>query len=136
MPWPKETKYLGKPTPRIDAVPKVTGAAKYTSDVNPPGLLYGAIFRSPLPAGAVKAIDVTKARAVPGVKAVVLVREPPFQVRFYGEELAGVAGTSRSVVEKALQLIQLDATPSPFVVTEADATSPEAPRVFAEHDNV
>lgn len=136
MPWPKETKYLGKPTPRLDAVPKVTGAAKYTSDVTPPGVLYGAIFRSPVPAATIKAIDVAKARALPGIKAVVLVREPPFQVRFYGEELAGVAGTSRAVVEKALQLIALSAESSSFVVTEADAMSPEAPRVFADHDNV
>ena len=45
MPWPKETRYLGKSTPRVEAPAKVTGRARFTADMSPPGMLYGAIFR-------------------------------------------------------------------------------------------
>lgn len=45
MPWPKETRYLGKARPRAEAPAKVTGRAQYTTDIAPPGLLYAAIIR-------------------------------------------------------------------------------------------
>ena len=44
--WPKETKFLGKSTLRVDGPAKVTGAAKYAFDVQPNGWLWGAILRS------------------------------------------------------------------------------------------
>lgn len=136
MPWPKDLTYLGKATPRVDAVPKVTGAAKYTSDVAPPGLLVGGILRSRWPAATITAIDLAKARALPGIKAAILVRELPLRVRYYGDELAAVAGIDRHVVEEALRLIAVTAEPHKFVVDEDDATHPDAPRVFDENANL
>src|SRR5579871_1093017 len=61
---------LGHPTPRIDAVERVTGTADYTGDIQLPGMLYARVLRSPHPHARITAIDVSKARALPGVKAI------------------------------------------------------------------
>lgn len=59
-------------TPRIDAVPKVTGRALYTEDLPlPPGTLYGAILRSPYAHARLVTIDAQRAERLPGVHAVV-----------------------------------------------------------------
>src|SRR3954470_21816007 len=72
LPWDasSELRIVGKPTPRLDAVAKVTGRAKYTQDVVLPGLLVARVLRSKVPSAKIGAIDVEPARAVPGVKAV------------------------------------------------------------------
>jgi xanthine dehydrogenase YagR molybdenum-binding subunit len=136
MPWPKQGKYLGQSTRRVDGPAKVTGRAKYTTDWAPAGMLYGAIYRSKWPAARIRAINLEKAKAAPGIKAALLVREGEHVVRFYGEELAALAGVSRQAVLDALDLIEVDATPLPFVVNELDAIQPDAPRVAPERPNL
>ena len=61
---------VGKRVPREDAMEKVTGDAKYTDDVNLPGMLYGKFLYSPYAHAEIKRIDASKARRLPGVKAV------------------------------------------------------------------
>ena len=136
MPWPKETRILGKSAPRIEGPAKVTGRAKYASDMAPPGVLYGAILRSKWPAARIQAIDLSKAKAVPGIKAVILVKDGEFDVSYYGQELAAAAGTSRQAVLDALALITVKATPRPFVVNELEAIKPDAPKVSADKPNL
>ena len=136
MPWPKETRYLGKSTPRVEAPAKVTGRARFTADMSPPGMLYGAIFRSKWPAAHIQSINLEKARSAPGIKAAIAAKPGEFDVHFYGEELAAVAGTSRQAVLDALALIEVKAEPRPFVVAELEAVKPEAPRVFADKPNL
>ncbi|HEY0944351.1 MAG TPA: xanthine dehydrogenase family protein molybdopterin-binding subunit [Opitutaceae bacterium] len=136
MPWPKETRYLGKPATRVDAPAKVAGLAKYASDMTATGVLHGAIFRAPWPAAKVVSIDLSRARSAPGIKAAILAREGPRQVRYYGEELAALAGTSKQAVEDALRLIHVDAQPLPFVVDELDAIGPASPPVIASQANL
>ena len=134
--WPKETKFLGKSAPRIDGPAKVTGAAKYAYDVQPKGWLWGAILRSKWPAAKITSVNLDKAKAAPGIKAAVLARDGERQVRYYGEELAAIAGISKEAVEDALRLIEVQASPMPFVVKEMDATKPEAPKIFDDGQNV
>src|SRR5438067_7301050 len=134
--WPNERKYVGKPTPRVDGPAKVTGAAKYGSDVQPEGWLYGMILRSKWPAARIKAINLDKAKALPGIKAAILVREGERQVRYYGEELAAVAGTSKQACLDALRAIEVEAEPQPFVVKELDAIKPDAARVSDQNANL
>src|SRR5260221_5680495 len=64
-------KTLGHATPRIDSRERVSGRAAYTGDVNLPGMLYARVLRSPHPHARIRRIDVSKALAMPGVKAVV-----------------------------------------------------------------
>src|SRR5215471_18899517 len=61
---------VGKATPRIDALERVTGRATYTGDVKLPGMLYARVLRSPHAHANIKSIDISKAKALPGVKAV------------------------------------------------------------------
>ncbi len=67
----KQLTTVGHPTTRIDARQRVTGKATYTLDVSLPGMLYARVLRSPHPHANIRSIDVSKALAMPGVKAVI-----------------------------------------------------------------
>src|ERR1700683_1991006 len=122
--WPNPSQVMGKPSTRVDGPAKVTGAAKYTYDVQPDGGLYGMVLRSKWPAAKVPQIDLSKALAMPGVKAAVLAEGAQRTVRYYGQELAGVAATTKQACEDALRAIVVEATPLPYVVKEDDAMQP------------
>ena len=134
--WPAKPGVVGTSTTRIEAPAKVTGAAKYPSDVQPNGWLYGMIFRSRWPAAHVTSVNVDKARQVPGIKAAVVEREGGRTVRFCGEELAAVAGVSKQACLDALRAIVVEATPLPFVVKEEVAKNPDSPRVWPDAPNL
>ena len=68
---PGQFRLIGRPTLRLDAPRIVTGHARYGLDTRVPGLLYGAVERSPVIGGRVTHFDATRARAVPGVRQVV-----------------------------------------------------------------
>lgn len=134
--WPKETKYIGRHVQRVDGPAKVTGSARYTSDVQPEGWLYGMILRSRWPAAKISDISLEKARQVPGIKAAILVREGERTIRYYGEELAAVAGTSKQACLDALRLIEVNATLLPFVVKETEALKDSSPPVWEKSPNL
>ena len=134
--WPKNLSVVGTPVLRVDAPAKVTGAAKYPSDVQPTGWLYGMIYRAPWPAAKVTRINLDKAKRVPGIKAAVAERDGARTIHFYGEELAAVAGTTKQACLDALHAIEVEATPLPFVVKEEIAKNPDAPRVWPETPNL
>ncbi len=133
--WPEKRNYIGSHAKRVDAKPKVMGAAKYASDVQPEGWLYGMILRSKWAKAKVSSINLDKAKSISGIKAAVLAREGERTVRYYGEELAAVAGTSKQACLDALRAIEVQAKELPFVVTEEDARDESAPRVFDEKPN-
>ncbi len=70
--WPEagERKLIGKRISRVDGPAKSSGKAKYTYDVNLPGMLYGKILRSPYAHAKITALDTSAAESTPGVKAV------------------------------------------------------------------
>jgi xanthine dehydrogenase YagR molybdenum-binding subunit len=133
--WPTETKYISHPTTRIDGAAKVTGNARYSSDIQAEGWLYGMILRSKWPAAKITGVNLDQARKMPGIKAAVLVRDLPFTVRFYGEEIAAVAGVSKQACQDALRVIAVTAEEQPFAVRENDAKKPDAPRVWQNGPN-
>src|SRR3989442_3061366 len=134
--WPEKRVYIGSHAKRIDAPAKVTGAAKYASDVQPDGWLYGMILRSKWPKAKITKINLDKALKVPGIKAAIAAREGERTVRYYGEELAAVAGTSKQACLDALRVIEVQAKELPFVVREDDAKEPSSPRVWEEKPNL
>lgn len=71
----KDFTLIGKALPRLDAVPKTNGTAVFGLDVQRPGALVAVLVRCPVPGGAVKSFDATEAKARPGVKQVVQVRQ-------------------------------------------------------------
>ena len=135
--WPAETKYISHPTLRVDATAKVTGRARYSSDIQADGWLYGMILRSKWPAAKILSVNLDPARQIPGIKAAVVARDGEFTVRFYGEEIAAVAGTSKQACLDALRAIVVKADPSPqFAVNENEARKADAPQVWAGRSNV
>src|SRR5256885_15105453 len=71
--WPKTRRLLGRKVKRLDGPEKATGRAKYSYDVNRPGMLHGAILRSPYAHAKIKSLDTTAARKVPGFKALAMI---------------------------------------------------------------
>src|ERR1041385_2298960 len=135
--WPENRVHIGSHTKRLDAPLKVTGAAKYSSDVQPEGWLYGMILRSKWPAANITAINLDKARKIPGVKAAVLRDDKAERtVRYYGEELAAVAGDTKQACLDALRAIEVTAAEQPFVVKEDTAKEESSPRVWPEGANI
>src|SRR5919197_3300536 len=118
------TQVVGRPTPRVEGEMKVTGKALYSADLNLPGILWGKVLRSPIAYGRIKKIDVSKARQIPGVKAVITgqdvtglrigrcIYDTPVLadgvVRFIGEKVAAVAAETEEAAEQALDLIEVD----------------------------
>ena len=134
--WPSQTKYISHATRRIDAPPKLTGSARYSSDIQADGWLYGMILRSKWPAAKILSVNLAKALQVPGIKAAVAARDGEFTVRYYGEEIAAVAGTSKQACLDALRAIEVNAeVRHEFVVKEDDARKPDAPQVWAGSPN-
>ena len=133
--WPTNPKQLGKEHLRYDGPIKVSGRAKFASDMQPTGWLYGMILRSPWPAARIRAIDLRPALSVPGIRAAVTANDPPFTVRYCGEELAAVASLSKAACLDALRAIKVDVDPLPFVVKEETALRDTSPRVFENQPN-
>jgi xanthine dehydrogenase YagR molybdenum-binding subunit len=134
--WPEKRVQIGTSAKRLDAPAKVTGAAKYASDVQPQGWLYGMILRSRWPKARITKINLEKALKVPGIKAALASREGERTVRYYGEELAGVAGTTKQACLDALRVIEVEAKALPFVVREDDAKEESSPRVWEDAPNL
>ncbi len=134
--WPKNPNYLGKSTQRVDGPLKVTGQARYSSDIQNEGWLYGMILRSPWANAKIHSIDLSAALNSPGIKTAIKVREEEFIAHFYGQELAAVAGTSKQACHDALALIKVEATELPHVVREETAINPHSAKVFPEFPNI
>ncbi len=133
--WPKpeEMQVLGKPHPRLEGPDKVTGKAKYTYDINLPGMLYGKILRSPHAHARIRSLDLSPAERMPGVKAVISFDKEV--VRYYGEEIAAVAAETEAQAEDALEAIKVEYDPLPAVAREEDAMKEGAPQVYPDRPN-
>ena len=111
-PWDAETKFtaVGTDADRVDGPAKAAGLARYASDMNFPGLLYGRIKRSEFAKAKVLSVDLAAAAKMPGVKAVILARPDvfPFQARWLGDEIAAVAAETLDQAEDALEAIVVE----------------------------
>ncbi|GIW52922.1 MAG: acylaldehyde oxidase [Gemmatimonadales bacterium] len=121
LPWgPRERLNLaGKAAERLDALAKVTGTARYTSDISLPGMLFAAALRAPIPSGRVTLLDTTAAKRLPGVQAVLTGRDIPLipwlhgepllssRVRYPGQPVAVVAAESLRQAQLAVERIKV-----------------------------
>ncbi len=136
--WPinDKLKVVGKDIKRIDARAKVTGAAKYTSDIQLPGMLYGKIFRATVPHATIRSIDISAAERLAGVHAIHLIEngengESKYpEVKYVGQPLGSVAAESLAIARDAIALIKVTYDPKPFVIDVEEAMKTDAPLVF------
>lgn len=131
-PWDgkDDTKYIGGRMPRIDGKVKVTGKAKYTFDIQRPGMLYAKFLRCPYPSAVVKSVDISKVESHPGVKAVALVGKLPLTIRHADQEILAVAAVSEQVAREAIELASITYDKLPFVTDIQEAMSSNSPLVF------
>ena len=152
------TSWIGASLRRREDPALLRGEAQFVADIEPPGTLHVAFFRSPLAHARITGIDATEARSLDGVVDVVhagnLDRVPgpipvrihplpelePYQqyalaqerARYVGEPIAAVVATSRYIAEDAAQLIEVDFDPLPAVVDIKRSAEADAPSLFDE----
>ena len=139
---------VGAPVPRAEGPDKVTGRSIYAADVDLPGLLWGKILRSPYPHARIRRIDASRARQVPGVRAVISGQEIPGHfmgkkirdmpvlcwdvVRFVGDRVAAVAADTAEAAEEALTLIQVEYEQLQAIFDPLEAMGPDAPVIHED----
>ncbi|MBI2882231.1 MAG: xanthine dehydrogenase family protein molybdopterin-binding subunit [Candidatus Tectomicrobia bacterium] len=139
---------IGKPLPQVNSPEKVSGKAQYVHDIQRPRMLHAKVLRSPLPHARIKAIDLSRARSLPGVKAAVAFADTPGlrwgpiykehyifakdKVRYVGEEVAAVAAVDEDAALEALSLIDVDYEPLPAVYDPEEALAEGAPLVHED----
>ncbi len=145
LPVNKDLQYIGKSPERWDAQAKVTGRARYTADVQLPGMLYASFVNSNVPHAKVLSVDTSAAEKCPGVKGVYVIerllggavlRNPALDVskypivRYAGQPVAAVAATTPQAAEEAAAKVVVQYDPLPFVVDADKARQGDAPLVF------
>lgn len=143
---------VGRPVARVDAADKVTGRAVYTSDIALPNMAHGGILFSPIAHGLIRRIDTSRARALPGVLAVITGADVPentygvsparydeevlarTKVRHVGDPVAAVAAVDEATARRALSLIEVEYEELPAVFDALDAVKPGAPLVHDRYE--
>ena len=156
LPTPK---YVGVSEPKIDAVKLAQGKPAFVADVELRGMLVGKLLHSPIAHGYIKRIDVSKARALPGVHAVLTYQDIPRVVhstagqsdpipgpldffsldrkmRFVGDRAAAVAAETEEIALRALALIEVEYEELPAILDPRESMAPGAPIIHDEPEYV
>ena len=138
---------VGQSVRRTDALEKVTGRARYLSDMEVAGMAHGRLLRSPYPHARIVRVDAERARALPGVYAVLTgadltwcepffgpaLRDRPVLAvdvaRYEGDPVVAVAAVDEATAVAALDLVEIDYEDLPAVMTIEEALAPGAPLV-------
>jgi len=150
---------IGKPDVKIDAIKLAQGKSAFTADVDIKDMLIAKILHSPYAHAQILNIDVSKARELPGVAAVLTWKDIPRvaystagqsdpipgpldtfsldnKVRFVGDRVAMVAAETEEIANEALKLIKVDYQPLPVLLDPAKAMQPDAPVLHNELEYV
>lgn len=146
---------IGKPLTRTDSPGKSTGKTPYAGDYVMPGMLHAKVVRADIASARLKRLDVSKARALPGVISVLTAADMPDRtiatdipgqtgraklktdsqilvkerVRYYGEPIALIAAETADIAEQARRLVEFELEPIPGVYDPEEAMKPSAPLV-------
>ena len=120
----REVKGVGLSIPRPDGPEKVTGQVQYVADIKPKGMLHAKLLRSPHAHARIVKIDTTRAKALPGVRAILTARDIPElkrkaptrahavlaidRVVFFGQPVAAIAADELAIAEEAADLIEVE----------------------------
>ncbi len=150
---------VGKPEVKVDAIKLVQGKPAYTADMELRGMLVAKVLHSPVAHARIRRIDASRARALPGVAAVLTWKDIPRviystagqsdpipgpldafsldnKVRFVGDRVAFVAAESAEIAGHALELIEVDYEELPSILNPADAMGSRAVRLHDEPEYV
>jgi xanthine dehydrogenase YagR molybdenum-binding subunit len=118
--WPKNRRLLGTKVQRLDGPEKSTGRAKYSFDINRPGLLHAKVVRCPYAHAKLKSVDLSAAEKVPGFKASHMMAKPGAEFNYAGEEILAIAADTEEHLADAMQAVKLEFEELPFYVKEED----------------
>jgi len=150
---------VGKPEKKVDSIKLVQGKPAFTADIEPRGMLYARVLRSPHAHARIKNIDASKARTLDGVAAVLTWQDIPRvvystagqsdpipgpldsfsldnKVRFVGDRVAMVAAETPEIAEKALTLIDVEYEILDAILDSREAMKPEAIKIHDEPEFV
>ncbi len=152
-----DTNYVGKRLPRYDGMQHATGKTRYVGDIKLPGMLYVKAWRSAVPSARIVSIDVSRARKLPGVAAVITGKEVPVnvfggeqpvladkEIRYIGQEVAVVAAEDVETARQAVARIRVELEERPPVLDPLVAMGKGAAKVrpdgnllmFGEKDHI
>ncbi len=155
----KRMSKIGKPERKVDAIKLVQGKPAFTADIEKRDMLVAKVLHSPVAHARIKHIDLSKARALPGVAAVLCYLDIPrvvystagqsdpipgpldtfsldSKVRFVGDRVAFVAAENEQIAEQALRLIEVEYEPLPAILDARNAMKPGAPVLHDEPEYV
>jgi 4-hydroxybenzoyl-CoA reductase subunit alpha len=143
---------IGRPLPKVDAWAKVVGETKYADDLFLPRMAYAKLLRSAHAHARIRSIDTTRARALPGVLAVLTAADLPRvkfgilpvsqdeealcaeKVRMVGDPVAAVAAVDEETAEQACRLIDVDYEPLPALMSIFDSLAHPEVRIHEYGD--
>src|ERR1051326_1725752 len=141
-PWGDEADLhvVGQRVPRMDAIEKVTGDARYTADVQLAGMLHVAVKRAPIAHGRVTTLDLSRALSLPGVRGGLTIDDVPDikldgvrlfdrTIHYANQPVAAICADSVEIAERALDAIVMTVEAEAHVVTAERALAADAPRV-------
>ncbi len=150
---------VGKPEPKLDGIKLAQGKPAFAADFEMRGMLIGKVLHSPVAHARIKKIDASKARALPGVAAVLTwedIPRVPFcsagqtvpipgpkdsfsldnKVRHVGDRVAFLAAESEEIAQQALELIEVEYEELPVIVDPEEVMKPGAVVIHDEPDYV
>lgn len=150
---------VGKSEVKVDAYKLAQGKPAFTADIEPRGMLHAKVLYSPYAHARITHIDATRARALPGVAAVLTWQDLPrvvfstagqsdpipgpldtfsldHKVRFVGDRVAFVAAETLEIAQQALKLIDVEYEPLPAILDSSKSMLPGAPTIHDEPEFV
>ena len=140
-----DTSYVGKRLPRYDGMQHATGKTRYVGDIKLPNMLYVKAWRSPVPSAVIKSIDVSRAKKVPGVVAVITGKDVPVnvfggeqpvladkEIRYPGQEVVAVAAESIDIALEAVAKVKVELEEREPIFDPLEAMKPGARKVRPE----
>jgi len=140
-----DTNYVGKRLPRYDGMQHATGKTRYVGDIKLPGMLRVQVWRSPLPSAVIREIDISRAKKVRGVVAVITGADVPVnvfggeqpvladkEIRYMGQEVVAVAAEDLDAAREAVSRVRVELEEREPVLDPLQAMQPGAPKVRPE----
>src|SRR5205823_3880429 len=119
--WPTKRRLIGTEVRRLDGPDKATGKARYSFDINRPGMLHAIILRCPYAHAKVVQIDAMAAEKMPGVKAIHPIAEEGKELYYAGDEVIALAADTEEHARDAIRAIKVKYEQLEFFVNEDDA---------------
>src|SRR5436309_4664242 len=134
--WPNERRVIGTKVQRLDGPDKATGRAKYSYDINRPGMLHATILGCPYAHAKLKSLDTSAAEKMPGFKAIHIIAKVGQEFFFAGQEILGLAADTEEHALDAIRAIKAEYDVLDHLVKEEDPIKDPKKKTVGNAENV